>query len=218
MRRTAILSATGILVAAALLGAAPAWAAPSTEVVQGEVLRLVSVADWDAASRLLPGQSIEWDVSVSAEAPEPGFVSIGVSATGDVPLSIDVSFCAERWQPTGCPGGTTMLRSSWDIPRDGAEFPLVQITDAETAHLRLVVTLGAAGSGSTDIRVHARGAGESAVVGPGGGMLATTGLPSSGPWILGGGAVLVVLGLLLGARRRRHGSARAEQADDGGGL
>lgn len=209
MKRAAVLMIGAIAVASAL-GAAPAWAAPTTEVVQGDVLRLVSVADWDVASSLLPGQPVQWDVTVSADAPDPGIVSIGISATGDAPLVVDVASCAEAWEVDGCPAGATALQTSWGIPRDGVAVPLTEIADSEIAHLRLSVALDASGvAGSTDIRVHAQGAGETVVAGPGGG-LATTGMSPIMPWILGGGAALVLLGVTLVALRRRR-SHEAEQ-------
>lgn len=204
MRRAA---ATSLLAALVVLGGgAPAEAAPTTEVVQGHVLRLVSVADWQAASSLLPGQSVQWDIAVSADAPDPGTVRIGVSATGGAPLVVDAVLCMAAWRGDTCPDGATVLRSGWEVPRDGAEVPLAEIADTEVAHLRLSVSLGGAGEGGrTDVRVHASGAGESAVVGPGGG-LATTGMPApAAPWILGGAAVLAGILLILGRRRREDG-------------
>lgn len=200
MRRAA---AAAVLAALSMLGAgAPAEAAATTEVVQGEVLRLVSVADWEAASSLLPGKPVQWDIAVSADAPDPGTVRIGISASGGAPLVVDAALCMAAWQGDACPDGETVLRTGWDVPRDGAEVPLAEIADTEVAHLRLSVALGGAGEGSgTEVRVHASGAGESAIVGPGGG-LATTGMPSpAAPWILGGAAVLAGILLLLGRRR-----------------
>lgn len=184
--------------------ATPAWAAPTTEVIQGEVLRLVSVADWDAASRLLPGEPVRWDVAVSADAPDPGLVKIAVSAKGETPLIVDVSLCLREWTTTGCPGGAAELRSAWDIPRDGAEVQLVEIADTEVAHLRLAISLDPADEGgTTDVRVHAQGAGESAVIGPDGG-LAATGLSPVMSWnVLAGAALILLGGILLAARRRR---------------
>ena len=195
-----------------LLGSSPATAASTTQVVQGQVLRLVSIADWDAAASLIPGQRVQWDVAVSADAPDPGTVGIGVSATGDAALAVDVLLCLHEWEPDGCAGGAAVLRSAWDIPRDGAEVRLTDIADTDVAHIRLTIALaGDDARGSTQVRVHARGAGESAVVGPGGG-LATTGLPPIVPWILAGGAALVVLGLVLMILRRR--GRRDEDARD----
>ncbi|WP_136040681.1 MULTISPECIES: hypothetical protein [unclassified Microbacterium] len=193
----------GVAVLALLLGsAAPAWAAPTTEVIQGRILRLVSVADWEAAGSLLPGQQVRWDVAVSAEAPDPGIVTIALSATGDAPLVLDVSICLREWQENGCPGGAMVERSAWPIPRDGAEVQLGEVADTDVAHVRLSIGLGeGAGTGSTNVRLHARGVGEDVTVGPGGGLAATGPSPLP-PWALAGGAALVVVGVLLVARRR----------------
>jgi hypothetical protein len=190
-----------------------AWAASTTQVIQGSVLRLVSVADWAAAGSLLPGQPVQWDIAVSAHAPDPGVVRIGVSATGEARLLLDVSMCAQAWTETECPGGATELRTGWSIPRDGVEVPLTEIADTETAYLRLAIFLdpsGGSGAGSTDVRVLARGAGETVTVGSDG-ALATTGLPPGTPWVVG--AVLVVWGAALVHSRGRRtasetGSAR----------
>lgn len=209
VRRGAVTAVGAFALVAASMMPTPAWAAPTTQVVQGDVIRLVSVADWEAAARLLPGEPVRWDVSVSADAPDPGTVALAVSAQGDAPLTVDVALCMSAWEATGCPGGATVLRTGWSIPRDGGEIPLTEFSDVEVAHLRLAITLGAEDAGGrTDIRVHAQGAGESAVIGPGGG-LATTGLPSIAPWTLGAGGLLVAIGTLLVLARRRRRDERA---------
>jgi hypothetical protein len=207
-RSIALLSA--LAAGGALAVPTAAWAAPSTQVIQGEVLRLVSVADWDAASSLLPGEPVRWDVAISADAPDPGTVRIAVSAAGDAPLTLDVSLCMREWELSGCPGGATELRTAWSIPRDGAEIALAEIADTEVAHLRLAITLNTDDEGgTTDIRVHAQGAGEAAVVGPGGG-LATTGLSPFVPLAFGAGALLIGTGAVLVLDRRRR-SARDQE-------
>lgn len=182
-----------------------AWGAPTTQIIQGSVLRLVSVADWAAAGSLLPGQPVEWDIAVSADAPDPGVVRIAVSATGDAQLLLDAALCLQEWTDAGCPHGAATLRTAWSIPRDGVEIPLAQVADTETAHLRLAIFLdpsGGAGAGSTDVRVHAQGAGETVIVGSDGG-LATTGLPPGMPWAVMAGSALVASGIALAGRRRR---------------
>jgi hypothetical protein len=201
-RRAACATGAWAVVFGVLIAAGPAWAATSTQVVQGEVLRLVSVADWDAASSLLPGQSVQWDVTVSAEAPDPGTVAVGISASGGAELAIDVLRCAEEWDESGCSGGSTTLESGWSIPRDGVEIPLLEMADTEVANLRLVIALDGEAAGSTQMRVHARGAGESATIGPEGG-LATTGVAPFAPWVIGGAVALVAGGAALSAMRRR---------------
>lgn len=201
MRRAVLLAG---LVVLGLASAQPAWAATSTQVVQGQVLRLVSIADWDAAGSLLPGEPVQWDVAISAHAPDPGTVTIGLSATGDAVLVVDAALCMQEWTASGCPGGATALRSNWSIPRDGTEIVLAQMADTETAHLRFAIALDAdAEGGRTDVRVHASGVGESAVIGPGGG-LATTGMSPAVHGAFGGAAVLVVAGALLIVLRRRR--------------
>lgn len=190
----------------AVVGAGPAWAAPTTEVVQGDVLRIVSVADWEAASGMLPGRPMDWDVTVSADAADPGVIRIGVSASGDAEIVVDVFACPQEWTPSGCPSGASAIKTAWPVPRDGSETGLAEMTDSEVMHLRLRVALESASAGTTQVQVHARGAGESVVIGPEGG-LATTGLAPVVPWMLGAAAVLVGTGLAIGARRRRRVAA-----------
>ncbi|CAH0149807.1 hypothetical protein [Microbacterium foliorum] len=214
VRAAAIASA--VAAGMALIAPTAAWAVPSTQIVQGEVLTLVSVADWDAASSLRPGQPVRWDVTVSADAPEPGTVRVGVSATGDADLVVDAALCTQAWTAGGCPGGETVVRAAWSIPRDGSEVSLVEMSDDDAAHLRLSIaladaqlgsTLADAQLGSTEVRVHAQGAGESATVGPGGG-LATTGPSPVAPWAVGGALLLLAAGWALAAAARARAAAK----------
>ncbi|WP_029145799.1 hypothetical protein [Microbacterium luticocti] len=199
--------------------AGPVPAATTTQVVAGPVLRLVSVADWAAASRLQPGQPVHWDVTVSANAPSPGTVRIGVSATGRAPLVIAVARCTRAWTPSGCPGVVTVLRTDWVVPRDGTEVPLVRMAAADVARLRLTVTVAAGARGTSALLVHAHGWGQSQAIAPGGDLPRTGGLPGSLPWLLDAGAVLLVVGVLLVARRHRRPHARraARPAPQGSG-
>lgn len=205
VRAAAIASA--VAAGMALIAPTAAWAVPSTQIVQGEVLTLVSVADWDAASSLRPGQPVRWDVTVSADAPEPGTVRVGVSATGDADLVVDAALCTQAWTAGGCPGGETVVRAAWSIPRDGSEVSLVEMSDDDAAHLRLSIALADAQLGSTEVRVHAQGAGESATVGPGGG-LATTGPSPVAPWAVGGALLLLAAGWALAAAARARAAAK----------
>lgn len=218
MTRRRVILLAPVIVVAALLTAPPAWAAPTTEVIQGSVLRIVSVADWTAASSLMPGESVRWDVAVSADAPDPGRVTLSVSASGDAPLVVDAELCMRGWQADGCPGGAMALRSSWAIPLDGSPVVLAEIATTEVARLRLRIALGVAAgeaSGATDVRVRASGVGDSVVVGPGGPLPATGGgvLPATGggvvPWVVGVAAGLVIAGagVLVPRPRRRTGRA-----------
>lgn len=185
------------------LSASPAWAVPLTEVAQGDVLRLESVADWDAASSMLPNQPVQWDVTVSAAAPEPGVLRVGISADGDAPLIADVQFCPVAWTLTGCPSGATSLRSAWQLPRDGVEKLLLKVPDTQIVYLRLRLALEAAGRGSTRVRVHAHAAGEEAIVGSDG-PLAATGVSPLTPWMLAAGVTLTGVGLGLAMLFRKR--------------
>lgn len=191
-----------LALAAALAVAAPAVASV-TEVVEGRYLRLESVADWSAASSMVAGDSVRWDVSVSADAPDPGTVSIGVRAEGDAELRVDAARCPQRWETDGCPGGAARVRSGWSIPRDGVEVPLLAVPATEVAHLRFAISLAdPAAGGSTAVSIHATVAGETVVAGSAG-RLAVTGL-SSIPWVLAGGAVLLLSGGAFATVRRRR--------------
>ncbi|SDS18391.1 hypothetical protein SAMN04489809_1275 [Microbacterium paraoxydans] len=202
-RGVAALFAAPLLLAVAVPSVARAE--PTSEVIQGDVLRLVSIADWDSAGGLLPGQPVQWDVEVSADAEEPGRIRIGVRATGDARLRVDIALCSEPWGASGCASGSTVVRDDWSIPRDGAEVPVTEIAHSETAHLRLAIALDPAdGAGTTEVQVVAHGAGETVLAGPGGGLATTGPSPGIAPLIVAAGLV-VVGGAALGAGRRRSG-------------
>ncbi|MFB4350124.1 hypothetical protein [Microbacterium sp. CR_7] len=213
----AVALAAGVAAGVAL-AAAPAWAAPSTEVVQGSVLQIVSVADWSDAADLLPGESVQWDVTVSADADvEPGTVTIAMSATGAAPLLVDAELCLQPWTDGECPAGATVLATSWTIPRDGSEAVLTDFPSTQTAHLRLRMALGGDDDrpGFTDVRVSARGVGDAVAAGGAGELsaLPTTGGPAP-VGVLVGGMVLVGAGAaLLAGRIRWRGSGRRDARD-----
>lgn len=202
MTGRALLAAVagGILCA---LAAAPAWAAPTAEVIEGQYVRLVSVVDWEGAADMAPGETMRWDVEVSADAPEPGTLTIAVSATGETPLVVDATLCLEAWRGDECPGGVETLRTGWDVPRDGGQVTLREVDAADVAHLRLDVALGSVAAGNaTEMRVHVIGAGEQVDAGP---DLPPTGQSSTGTWILAAGAMLLAgTAALLAARARRR--------------
>ena len=200
-----ILSVLGA--AALLIAAMPsAGAAPSTETVQGRYVRIVSSADWSSAAAMDPGASVRWDVVVSAAAPSPGTLRLGVSAIGDAPITISVRLCPAAWQGELCAEGPRVLRSTWSVPRDGRTVVLDEIPADAVAHVRLDVRLDARDdSAATQLRVHADGFGDEIQTGPAQALPATGG---SVPLVaIVGGAVLLLAAvvLLLVARRRRGG-------------
>lgn len=207
-RRDRQASSTLAALASALLliGSIPAAGAdPATEVVQGRYVRIVSSADWTAASTMGPGVSVRWDLEVSAAPPSPGTVRIGISAIGDAPVTADVRLCPVAWQGENCAEGSHVLRSGWGVPRDGRTVELDAISSDDVAHVRLDVRLASGGdTGATQIRVHADGLGDRIQTGPGAQLPATGGtVPFSA--IVGGGILLCVAALLLLVGRRRRG-------------
>ncbi|MGO1266501.1 MAG: hypothetical protein ACTMIY_07715 [Microbacterium gubbeenense] len=191
----------------ALVLVASASAAEDTEVVPGEYVRLVSVADWDRAAGMAPGESMRWDLEISADAPEPGTLAVAMSAAGGTPLVIDAALCLEEWQGETCPGGAEDLRAAWEISRDGELVTLEEFDAADVANLRLQVgVLGGSAGDTTQMRVYAIGAGERVGTGPG---LSPTGSWSASPWLLGGGAMLLVgtASLILVRSARQNGGA-----------
>jgi len=209
MMRRMIGTAGAAVVVGVLALADPSHAATSTEVVQGQYVRLVSVVDWSQAEQLQPGEAVQWDVDVSAEAPEPGTLAVGLSASGETPLTIDAELCEVAWRNDGCPSGAERLRTAWEIPRDGELVVLSEGSAADVAHVRLHVALASDNAADpTQVRVHAIGAGEEIGTGPKS-PLAPTGSSPGVPWMLAGGSALLVgtAALLLARARTRKGES-----------
>ena len=76
LRLARIATAT---LALAMLAAVPAQAAPVREVITGQVLQLVSVQDPEAMASMSPGETVTWDVQVSASEPE-GEIALELAA------------------------------------------------------------------------------------------------------------------------------------------
>lgn len=208
MRHLWGVSAALVLIIVGVAGAPAVRADPSTQVVQGQYVRLVSVADWDAAQNLRPGASVRWDVAVSADAPEAGTLTVGVSARGDASLRIHAVLCMNAWQGESCPGGARTLVEDWSVPRDGALIPLAEFDAAREGHLRLQVALDQGAAGSSELRVHGQGAGDAVSVGPGD-DLAPTGMSPFVPVLFGAGAALLLLGGVLAVTSRPRNAARS---------
>ena len=74
----------------AVTTAASARAAETTQTVQGRYVQIVSRADWNAAASMGPQTRVPWALVVRVQAPAPGTVRLGISATGDAPVRADV--------------------------------------------------------------------------------------------------------------------------------
>ncbi|GAA4781637.1 hypothetical protein [Microbacterium gilvum] len=191
--------ALGIVAAVLLLGAAavPASAAESTEVYQGSVIRVVSVADWERAGRLAPGEAVDWTLDISASPPDPGTLEVGVRGGGELPVSLDAETCSRPWQGASCTGERTTLLEGWRPAGDGTTW--IEEVDADrSVHLRLVVSRDddAVEGQEAEVAVHVRGASEEIIVGEQPPPLAPTG---GGPHPLLPAIVAGVLGAAIAA-------------------
>ncbi|WOF23720.1 hypothetical protein N8K70_03315 [Microbacterium betulae] len=217
MRRgRGLASGVVLAAAAAALGAAPAAAdeGSTTETVESEHIRIVSTADWDAMGGLASGGWEVWDLVISADAPEPGYLDIGVSGSGELPLVVDVSSCEVAWSGDDCARGRRDLHAGWSVPLDGGTTWIDRTAHDHTTYLRLRVTVdeSAASSAQAEVRVHVRGEGDEEVSVPGEeeqDVLIGTGA-SFDPWpfaaaLIAGAGVAGIARLLRRGRERTSG-------------
>ena len=208
MRRFALGSALAALLLTGV--AAPASAAPVSEVIEGEHLRIVSTVDPETMQNMVPGDAVVWDVAVSADAPEPGQVDLSLIGDGVLGLIVEVRQCDSEWTMTGCPGGETTLFASAAVPLDGSARPLTDFSADDTAYLRLDVRLPGGTvpdpGDTTRLRVVAEGYGEEVDVGPPGdnGDLPRTGMGIAGALLLAIGAIVVGIAAAKLISRRRE--------------
>ncbi|WOQ16796.1 signal peptidase I [Raineyella sp. W15-4] len=191
----------------ALAVALPA-AAAQTEIVRGTYLTLVSLPD-PRMAMMGPGETVHWQVGVSADAPDPGTVSVGLSATGDASMGLTAAAaaCSVQWVDGVCTGRSWPLPGLDPLPIDGAERELLTMPSDEERWVLLAVTMPPTarpvpGAGVSAL-LHASGQGDSLSVGPGG--LAGTGGPSA-RWslLLALGAITSGLALALRAKQQNH--------------
>ncbi|MGA7149057.1 MAG: hypothetical protein WBX17_11280 [Microbacterium sp.] len=200
------VTAVAVLLAAGSVVAAPqpAHAAGGETVVQGQVIRLISI-EQPAMRDLLPGGSAAWEVGVSADAPTPGTITVLLSSTGDAELDLqyDVLSCSERWVSGSCPAPTTLVGEE-PVPLDGVERRIQSMTSSQQSWLRVVVAMPASAdpgaAGEVVFTVRAVGMGDDVSTGPGGTLPVTGG---ESPWLLAITAlVLVGSGVVVYARSR----------------
>ena len=201
-----VVTAIALLLVAGSVVAAPhsARAAGGETVVQGQVIRLVSI-EQPAMRDLLPGGSAAWEVGVSADAPTPGTITVLLSSTGDADLDLeyDVLACPERWVSGSCPSPTTLVGEE-PVPLDGVERSIQSMTSSQQSWLRVVVAMPASAdpdaAGEVEFIVRAVGMGDDVSTGPGGALPVTGG---DSPWLVAITAVvLVAAGTGIYARSR----------------
>ena len=184
-------------------------------MISGRYIDLVSTADPESMSSMLPGDVIVWTVSVSAEAPDPGVIDVAISGTGELPLDVSVQSCEDPWsEESTCPSGAAEIRADSPVELDGVKDILMQFDATETRHLLVQVALGAEASvpeASTELRLHAHGFGEDVETTPpdDDDELPETGLKISGVLLMAAGAIIVGV---FGARLLSRGSNAQAQS------
>ena len=206
-RVTGTTAALGLALAMTAVGApVPARAATTETVIQGPVIRLVSIES-PAMQELTPGGSAVWQVGVTADADSPGTLTVTLAGTAapDTELRYQVQGCPQRWTSDTCPGSEVLVPDS-PAPTDGAAMLLRTMPDDEQLWLRIEVTLPAdADPAASPLRltVRATGVGDDVSTGNGGGGLAATGGVAGPAMAAVGGVVMAVgIGMLVRSRRR----------------
>lgn len=201
MTRLPLARTAGAALALVLLAAVPAQAVPTREVIDGQVLHLVSVQDGDAMTAMTPGETVTWDVRVSADEPD-GEISLelasAVGGTGEFRVSV-----------RGCPSEgrectTAVLTPTVLAP--GEVVPVASQAADQVAWYRIGVALTGDEPARAVLTFTARGHGDE-VASDGEAQLPGTGVS---PWLPVGLAVVAVAGGLVFARvaaalRRRAG-------------
>lgn len=197
----------------------PAQAADIESQVNGQYLTLLSIVDPNAMENMTPGRPVGWQVGISAHAPSPGLVHIGISAEGALAragtLELSIRGCSQRWVAGLCSSGDSLWLPMQDVTLATAPTGSTGIreletvsTDANTWLMIDVVTPVAGDPGTTaTLTVHALGEGDEIEVGgTTSSRLASTGTSDGAAASIGLAAGLalgaVLLGLLLAAAAR----------------
>lgn len=186
---------------------APAQANSAETVIQGSVIRLVSI-DEPAMEQLVPGGGAVWQVGVMADAESPGTLTVSLSGTaaGETALRYRVLGCPQRWSGDECAAsGSTELIGDSPVPTDGEPVPLQTMPDDRELWLRVEVRLPADADAVVPpvlLTVRATGVGDDVTTGAGGALAATGGTVRWVPAAMATVVIAIGAGLLLRARRR----------------
>lgn len=171
-RAMGILAGIGVVIVPWSGPPTPAAHAAATDmVITGQYLRLTSVIDGSAMGAMAPGDSVDWQVGVSADAPSPGRIAVGYTFSGRraLPLDITTSACTKRWIGAACPGqevpvgaiGAVSAAPSGDLlalDSDAERWILLRVTLPQRADIPH--------ASATDLRIVVTGAGEELSAGP----------------------------------------------------
>lgn len=209
-------AATALAVVAAgawvVVPTAPARAAVTEEVIVGDAITLVSVADKAAMADLQPGVPVLWQVGISAHPAQPGIVDLAVAGSGGLVsdptgLWLSVDTCPVRWVGTTCAsGGTSVLPFGAASTSLVDSVPLASMPTSDELWMLVQAQIPNAASmrsGTANLSIIASGSGSTVVAGSNPGAIAYTGADITVPLRLALGALVVGLGLALAARVRR---------------
>lgn len=184
-----------------------AHAADTETHINGTVLRLTSIGDTELMTNLQPGIPVEWQVGVSADAPDPGKVDISLSAYGHAAnaqkLIVAVDSCTTRWNAKTCSTGRQTLIHPQVLPEimspdaSAGTRLLTTMTSDEQRWLKISVTLAdVADPGFSQIlHVHANGLGDDLSTEEKPQTLPETGVNLGVPLLLALGALLTGIAL-----------------------
>lgn len=171
----------------------------STSVARGTYLTLTSIGDAEAMSNMQPNVPVLWQIGVSADAPEPGTVSLSLEASGDssLGLSLEIRSCSVQWVGGVCDGAERSIQPRLEAPLNSGLQLLESMPASEQRWMLVSAMVPPGGEGEVSLAVRAQGDSDSIAVGPGTvGTIARTGAASAPPMLLLGG-VGVSAGLLV---------------------
>ncbi|MEJ7649285.1 MAG: LPXTG cell wall anchor domain-containing protein [Nakamurella sp.] len=215
----------------AVAGAPDARAATVERVVQGSVLRLTTIGDDAAMTRMQPGVPVVWQVGVTTRTLEPGTIDLALRVSGPLAtspsgLQLRVSACDSRWVAGRCLADERTVIVAGPAERYTSRSYEVGSMSADQQRWLLVTAWLPEGSiaqgRSATVTVAASGIGETVAAQPGapgpavplppvvgspsdpGVFLPNTGVGAGVRLALFAGLVALAAGLvLLGATRRR---------------
>ncbi|WP_194822420.1 signal peptidase I [Micromonospora sp. S-DT3-3-22] len=200
------------LTAAVLVPPSQARAETTENIIHSKSLTLISIGDQDRMTHMVPDDPVPWQVGVTAQARQPGTVTISLAALGALALNphglqVMVAVCAKRWVESACPTG----EQKQVLPRGPAAaltaHPVI-ISSMRADQQRWVLITASLltttmASGSADLVVTAVGLGDQASAGGNVGPLPRTG-PALRTPILAGVSALIAGSLIMRATRRRR--------------
>ncbi|OWV11537.1 signal peptidase I [Micromonospora wenchangensis] len=200
------------LTAAVLVHPGQARAGTTENVIRSRSLTLISIGDQDRMTHMVPDDPVPWQVGVTAQARQPGTVTISLAALGALALNPDglqvmVAVCARRWVESACPAG----EQKQVLPQGPAAALTthpVTISSMRADQQRWVLITASLltnsmALGSADLVVTAVGFGDRASTGGNVGPLPHTGPELRTPVIAGVSALIAGLLIMRATRRRR---------------